>query len=49
MQNDNLPEEDSWFDAVMHYISTLLAGVGLLFAVIALACFLGYFTSPSQI
>ena len=37
------------FDAVMGYLSTLFAGVGLVFTLIAVAFLLGYCTSPSQI
>jgi hypothetical protein len=37
------------FDKIMEYLSTLLAGVGILFMLLAAAFLLGYCTSPSQI
>ena len=40
MQNDL--EEDSWFDQVMGYLSTLFAGVGMVSLFLAIAFFLGY-------
>jgi len=37
------------FDKIMEYLSTLLAGIGMVFMLLAVAFLLGYCTSPSQI
>jgi len=46
MKND---EPVITFDKIMEYLSTLLAGIGLVFTLLAVAFLLGYCTSPSQI
>jgi len=44
MKKDDFPitMEESWFDQVMGYLSTLFAGIGMVSLFLAIAFFLGY-------